>query len=130
MQQQQQQQQQKQHKGTVMNLGSKGTNEIRNPVKVALKLSGQCSAEQARLERAGRREKAVRVHSLKMLLELVALGLLEGAQMASEEARSANSAWSRRRERIQPQRVLDVWVQEASPFAAAVSSCTTPRPAS
>ena len=130
MQHQQQQQQQKQHKGTVMNLGSKGTNEIRNPVKVALKLSGQCSAEQARLERAGRREKAVRVHSLKMLLELVALGLLEGAQMASEEARSANSAWSRRRERIQPQRVLDVWVQEASPFAAAVSSCTTPRPAS
>ena len=75
----------------------------RNPVLVALKLSAFCAAEEERLEMAGRRQKAVRVHMLKGMFELVALGLLEGAQVASEEARGDNgSIWSRRKARINP----------------------------
>lgn len=63
----------------------------RNPVLLALKLSVICRQEARRLELAGRRGRSAKVLILKATLEAVALGILEAAQHAGDEAAASKT---------------------------------------
>lgn len=100
------------------------TNEPRNPVLFALKLSIHCRNEASRLERGGRRQLAVRVNVLTALFQLVARGLLDGAQVGTDEAKAPYSRWNVRKatsssQGVQPSVARGVWLKQGTTYAAA-----------